>query len=310
MAKRSGWAWLLGASAFALFGGAALAASTPQQSRRKDGDNDSGQEEEGRRESKVGGTPPGFFDDTSGQTPLRDDAVSEAEWSAKFQAHRDGFRDGVLLVQRRLIQLRAQMILDRAPDEDVERVTSALKQLGAVVSAVAGAYGVLVQGFVLLSQGLSFAVVKWGGRILGSEDREFTGWKDNCWWLQDLPIYGPDASKFWPELTRLFALKVEQQRSLAKLISAYPNGPGPKRVEVTPQGDFDYLFNPSRPGDLSQAERDANRVYGMQVYSPADVTLRGPRGFDPQRPLGWKVPGERASVFDRVVKAMGPAGGL
>lgn len=248
-------------------------------------------------------SPPGFFDDRSGQRPIRDASVSDADWAAKFQRHRDGFRDGILKVNRELIQLRAQMVLDRADDEAVAKVTGFLEKLSGVVSAVAGGYGAYVQAFVILIKGITFAILNWGTHLVSADQREFTGWRSDCWWFRDIPIYGPEASRFWGELVHFFALREEQQKAMARLIAAYPNGPGPVQVEVTPQGDFDFMFNPSRPGDLSQAERDANRVFGMQVYAPQDVTLLGPRGFDPAKPLSWKVPGERASIYDRVINA-------
>lgn len=298
MAKRSGWAWLLGASAFALFGGAALAASTTQQIRRKDGEEGGPDPDQSRRRDGEGGGP----------NP--DQSQSEDDASAKAEAHKNGFATAARQFAEWGKQSQAEDAADRESAKVRNAAAGAIYAVGGAVATVTGPIAGPV--IVLLATGIAEmvrAVKSWGGVISGGNRLEFTGWRDNSYHFRDVPIYGPEASRFW-EICQRIAVRPEQLEALKTLIAAYPNGPDPSVVAISSTGDFDYLFNLSRPGDLSQAERDANRVYGMQVYSPADVTLRGPRGFDPQRPLGWKVPGERASVFDRVVKATGPAGGL
>ncbi len=295
MAKRSGVGWLL-AGVTLLFGGVAVAASRTASTGRP-------RQEPDTKEPDPGTKPvPGFFDDVSGQQELRDPSVPDAAWSAKFQEHRNGFRDAVLLVLRLAMQAEAQQAIEKQSEKQSQELRSFTTKFGGAMAAAAGGYGVFVTAFLELANYTLFVLQRWGGHVLDAEGREFTGWRNGSWWFRDFPIYGPEASRFWPKLVEKMAFYSDQQKALSRLISAYPNGPGPDVVSVISTGDYEYRFNPVNPGNLSDAEKAAEHIRIMQVYSPADITLRGPRGFDPANPWGWKVPGERASVYDRAIK--------
>ena len=183
----------------------------------------------------------------------------------------------------------------------------------AVAAAAANAIPVAGQvvGAALALLALLFKLLPTGVWLPRIEGKDFTGWRADSYWYHDIPIYGPEADRMLEPLPHtLLGDKGQSLEGLKRLIARFPSGPGwPVEISIFATGskddpyfDYTYLFNPYRPGDLSQDERNLEHVKGLQVYSPLDITPRGPRGFDPKAPLAWKVPGERRAKLDDVVK--------
>lgn len=192
--------------------------------------------------------------------------------------------------------------------------TGQLVVAGALTVAAAAVNSIPVAGQVLSAAlaalALLFKLLPAGVWLPRIEGRDFTGWRADSYWYHDIPIYGPEAERMLEPLPHSFlGDKGQSLAGLKRLIAAFPSGPGwPVEISIYATGanddpyfDYTYLFNPYRPGDLSQTERDLEHVKGLQVYSPDDITPTGPRGFDPQQPRAWKVPGERRAKLDQVV---------
>lgn len=126
-----------------------------------------------------------------------------------------------------------------------------------------------------------------------------TGYYRGSYFFKEVPIYGPAIDELVDKIRPISLVgDARQLDAFVALCKAFPEGPPVESVDVLDQGDYQYRFNLTNPGDLSEAARAAEQVRWMQVYDPADITPTGPRGFDPKDPWGWKVPGERKSRFD------------
>ncbi len=299
MARAKPIGWIVAGLAL-LLGGAALAASstTSKPARKPD--------EPGEAPTQPTEPPPPPPPQTpqtpEEQPPPTQTPPASVQESAKAEAHKRGFAAAAEQFAEWGKQKRVEDAADAEAQREREIAAGAIATAGAAIGSLAGSVAGPVIGLIATGIALMVRYVKsWGGIIVGGNRIEFTGWRANSYHFRDIPIYGPEANRFW-EICQSVVLRQEQLEALKRLVAAYPNGPGPDEVKVSFVGDYDYLFNPTSPGDLSQGERDALRVFGQQVYSPADVTLRGPRGFDPKNPRAWKVPGEAASIYDRVVK--------
>ena len=284
MAKGRSMGWVVAGLAI-LTGGVALAASSSKPFKKP--------EESGEPD---GAAPP----DPSSQ--MRDPDVSDLAWAAKVDEHRRGFASATQQIAEWGKQKRADEEADAESLKSRSEAAAGISVVGGTIASLTGPIAAPV--IALIVAGITAMVrytKSWGGIITGGDRLEFTGWRANSYHYRDIPVYGPEAERFWSVCERV-TVRREQLEAFAALVSAYPNGPGPTEVAVSSTGDYDYLFNPTRPGDLSQQARDALSVFGQQVYSPQDVRLRGPRGFDPKSPRSWKVPGERLNVLDRVVQ--------
>lgn len=170
---------------------------------------------------------------------------------------------------------------------------NAIPIVGQVASAVLVLFAVLVK------------TVPMGAWLPRVEARDLTGWAGDTYWYHDVPIYAPQALEMLEPLPHPWLGDNSQSfDGLRRLIAYFPLGPSwPVTIKVFGTGgadsyyEYSYLFNPTNPGDLSEAAKALNRVYGMTVYQPEDITPTGPRGFDPQSPLAWRVPGERRSRY-------------
>ncbi len=286
MAKRSSSIGWVVAGLALLTGGVAIAA-TSKPSRKPEGSGE---------DSERGAQGPAPI------PQLRDPDVSDSDWAAKVDEHRRGFAAASQQLAEWGKQKRAE---DEADAESQKTRTEAAAGISVVGGTIASLTGPIAGPVIALIVAGIAAMVRytksWGGIITGGDRREFTGWREGSYHYRDIPVYGPEAERFWAICERV-TVRQEQLEAFKALVAAYPNGPGPSEVAISSTGDYDYLFNPSRPGDLSQRARDALEVFGQQVYVPADVTLRGPRGFEPKNPRSWKVPGERLNVRDRVVR--------
>ena len=290
MAKRSSAVGWLVAGVTLLVGGVALAASSQR-----------------KQDPSAPPVPP-----DGNNEPLVDPSVEPKLWDQKAEAHKKGFAAAAQQFAEWGRQKREEDQVDAEFAKERTAAAAAVTAVGGTVASFSGPIaGPVIAAIAAGIAAMVRYVRSYGGIIVGGNRLEFTGWRDNSYDFRDIPIYGPEAERFW-EVCQRVMIRAEQLDALKALVAAYPNGPGPSEVAISSTGDFDYLFNPSRPGDLSQPERDAKHVFGQQVYSPADVTLRGPRGFDPTNPRSWKVAGERASIYDRVVKAdpNNPASGM
>ncbi len=293
MARAKPIGWIVAGLAL-LMGGVALAASSStSKPARKPGE---------AGEAPAPTQTPAAPAQTPQALPMERPPGPSAQESAKVDAHKRGFAAAAEQFAEWGKQKRAEDAADAEAERERVIAAAAIASAGGVIASMAGPIAGPVIAAIATGISLMVRYVKsWGGIIVGGNRLEFTGWRANSYHFRDIPIYGPEANRFW-EICQSVVLRQEQLEALKRLVAAYPNGPGPDEVKVSFVGDYDYLFNPTKPGDLSQGERDALRVFGQQVYSPADVTLRGPRGFDPKNPRAWKVPGEAASIYDRVVK--------
>ena len=222
--------------------------------------------------------------------------------TAAQTAHEKGFR--------KALQSFAEKT--KAAATEAERQEKDKKQSGQVAAAATSAVGALLSKVPTIGPILAIfaqllaAMFKAGGYgafIPRTDTGLFTGWRDDCYYFREVPIYGPAIDQLRDKIAPLVVKGAEAQLdALVTLCKALPNGPEVPEVSIYDTGDFEYRFNFDSPGDLSDAAKAAEKIRRMQVYSPADITPKGPRGFDPQNPWAWKVPGERASVYDRAIR--------
>lgn len=227
--------------------------------------------------------------------PEKPPAGAEEE---KLQRHQQGFIAAVKKYGGDLEQLAKQELSKETTDKKARAERAA-----AVSSAGAMLANIPYVGQILaIAAQVAAALLgafNYGGEVNFVQASDFSGWKENTYWFRDTPVYGPAIGKFLPALEkRQTRGSPEALTALRALIKAYPNGPDVERVSIGSTGDFEYLFNPFEPGNLSEEQRQAERVKGLQVFSPKDIRPTGPRGFDPENPRSWKVPGERKSRFD------------
>lgn len=271
MARRS--VWLFGALGVLAFGGLALASA------------------------QAGAAAPPRKDDESpegeGEQPDQDEPTDP-----KGRAHLEGFRAALkdfAEASRRAVSESAKLTAEQKASGGTAAVlTTTIGAASAAIPVVGQIIAAAAAIFALMFRELGF------GAFLQSLDGQiFTGWRRNTYAFKEVPIYGPRFAQLRPAIepisTRGNPLPLDALQELAK---AYPYGPPVEEVLISDTGDYRYLFNPSDPGNLSQEARDANKVFGQVVYSPADITPTGPRGFNPADPLGWKVPGQRRAKLD------------
>lgn len=78
-------------------------------------------------------------------------------------------------------------------------------------------------------------------------------------------------------------------RAMITLCHARPYGLDVPRMEVTATGLYAYQFNRFGSNDLSEAAIQREEVYGVEVWSPDDISPTGPRGFDYRNPRAWRA---------------------
>lgn len=235
--------------------------------------------------------------DDSGHTEQDDpDHNARKNHEAGFKRALDAWVNAAQLAVRNEAEREREQ---KASGKTAAALTSAAGALAANIPTIGPLIAVAAQLFALLFKELGY-----GAFLLSTEGRIFTGWKARSYFFKDVPVFGPAWDKLRSELEPLSTRgNPAPLNALESLALTFPFGPPVEEVQVSDTGDYFYLFNPTNPGDLSATARAEKKVFGMVVFSPADITERGPRGFDPAKPLAWKVPGERASIYDRVIHA-------
>lgn len=281
MAKRSGVGWLL-AGVTLLFGGVAFAATSSKAGPSPSGDKNGDQTGTGKQGDKDKSESPGSDDNTP---------------------HAKGFRRALLaFAQKTKAAADEAARLGQDQKESGQVAAAATSTVGAVLAAIPTIGQILALAAQLFA--LMFKQAGYGAFIPRTDTGLFTGWKEDCYFFREVPIYGPAIEQLKDKIEPI-AIRGDNRQldAFVTLCQAFPQGPPVAVVSVSDVGDYEYRFNVTKPGDLSEEAKAAEQIRWMQVYSPADITPRGPRGFDPANPWGWKVPGERASAYDRAVKA-------
>ena len=134
----------------------------------------------------------------------------------------------------------------------------------------------------------------------GSEP-EFTGYKNGVFWFRDMPVSAWAFSLWGKELGDYAkGIGASYLASLQALAVHLPVGYPVPYVKVQPDGSWFYNFNRYGNGDTSQAAIDRKEVFGLEVWSPKDITPTGPRGFNPAAPRAWIALGQKSNVLDLV----------
>lgn len=297
MARRSVLLLAAGSGLLLVAGSAAIAAAARERRKNTPGNAEQSSDGAADQAKEAPGGP-------SEQAPF-----SEAE----LQQHQKGFA----AASEQFRKLRSKQISEAEAIKNYKGTTNdpyqvALAAALSVASAAANSIPVAGQAVsaVLAITALIVKFLPAGAWIAEVGGRDFTGWRAGSYFYHDVPIYGPKAELMLNALPHEYlGDKGKSLEALRKLIERWPVGPDwPVEISVFATGnddtyfDYFYLFNPGQPGNLSQTARSRHEVFGMNVYSTADITPTGPRGFDPAQPLAWKIPGQRASKYDQAIK--------
>ncbi len=240
--------------------------------------------------------------DTESPPAAPPDKAAGKPKSAKQAAHVEGFRKAMkAFAEKTKAAALESAQLEKEQEQSGKVAAAATSAIGAAAAYVPVIGQILAVFAQLLA--LMFKTIGYGAFIPRTDTGLFTGWRDDCYYFREVPIYGPAIEQLRDKIAPLVVKGAEVQLdALVTLCKALPSGPPVPEVSIYDTGDYEYRFNFDSPGDLSESAKAAEKIRRMQVYSPADITPKGPRGFDPQNPWAWKVPGERASVYDRAVR--------